>query len=125
MTVVGKTGDREIHLTEAALQVLESTPRVQGCEYVFAGRRYGHPLAAVHKMLTKVQSRAGLERFRPYDLRHSAATGALASGADLKAVQALLGHSDLRTTQGYLHASEDRKQAAAESAARFGRAILK
>jgi integrase len=125
LTVVGKTGEREIHLTDAAVQVLEATPRVQGCEYVFAGRRYGQPIAAVHKMLGKVQERAKIERFRPYDLRHSAATGALASGADLAAVQALLGHTDLRTTQGYLHASDARRKAAAERAATFGRGVLK
>jgi integrase/recombinase XerD len=72
-----------------------------------------------------VQERAGVERFRPYDLRHSAATGALASGADVVAVQALLGHTDLKTTQGYLHASEARRKAAAERAATFGRGVLK
>jgi integrase len=125
LTVVGKTGEREIHLTDAAVQVLEATPRVQGCEYVFAGRRYGQPIMAVHKGLAKVQERAKIERFRPYDLRHSAATGALASGADVAAVQALLGHSDLRTTQGYLHSSEARRKAAAERAATFGRGVLK
>lgn len=125
MLVVGKTGEREIHLTDAAVQVLEATPRVQGCEYVFAGRRFGQPIAAVHKMLGKVQERAGVERFRPYDLRHSAATGALASGADLAAVQALLGHTDIRTTQGYLHASEGRRKSAAERAAAFGRGVLR
>ena len=124
MTVVGKSGECDIYLTDTALQVLKSTPRVQGGQFVFAGRRYGQPIAAVHKTLAKVQTRAGIERFRPYDLRHSAATGALTSGADLVAVQALLGHGDLRTTQGYLHASELRKQAAAERAASYGRGIL-
>jgi integrase len=125
LIVVGKTGEREIHLTDAAVLVLEATPKVQGCEYVFAGRRYGEPIAAVHKMLGKVQARAGIERFRPYDLRHSAATGALATGADIAAVQALLGHTDLRTTQGYLHASEGRRKAAAERASAFGRGVLR
>jgi integrase len=124
LIVVGKTGEREIHLTDAAVQVLEATPRVQGCEYVFSGRRYGQPIAAVHKVLWKVQDRAGVERFRPYDLRHSAATGALVSGADVVAVQALLGHTDLKTTQGYLHASEARRRTAAERAAAFGRGVL-
>ena len=125
MTVVGKTGEREIHLTDAAMQVLDATPKVQGCPYVFAGRRYGQPIASVHKQLKAVQDRAGVERFRPYDLRHSAATGALASGADVVSVQALLGHTDLKTTQGYLHASEGRRRTAAERAAAFGRGVLR
>lgn len=125
MTVVGKTGPREIHLTADAGRVLEATPRVQGCDYVFAGRRFGEPIVAVYKALKAVQARAGIERFRPYDLRHTAATGALASGADVRAVQALLGHADLATTAGYLHSSEGRRKDAAERAARFGRGVLR
>ena len=72
-----------------------------------------------------MQKRAGVERFRPYDLRHSAATGALAAGADVRAVQALLGHADLATTATYLHASDKRRRGAAELAAGFGRGVLK
>ncbi|RBP03449.1 site-specific recombinase XerD [Roseiarcus fermentans] len=125
MTVVGKTGAREVDLTDAAAAILQATPRVTGCEYVFAGRRYGKPIVAVHKALKLVQDRAGVERFRPYDLRHSAATGALAAGADVRAVQALLGHADLATTAGYLHSSEKRRRGAAELAAGFGRGVLK
>jgi integrase len=125
MTVVGKTGEREVFLTDSAVAVLETTPRVQGCEYVFAGRRYGEPLVAVYKGLRAVQDRAGIEHFRPYDLRHSAATGALSGGSDVRAVQALLGHADLQTTAGYLHSSASRRKAAAENAATFGRGVLK
>lgn len=125
MVVTGKTGEREIHLTDAAVDILTATPRIQGNEYVFAGRRHGEPIVAVHKALGLVQARAGIERFRPYDLRHSAATGALALGADVRAVQALLGHADLQTTAGYLHASDKRRKAAAENAAAFGKAVLK
>jgi integrase len=125
MTVIGKTGSREIDLTDAALTVLNATPKVQGCQYVFVGRRYGEAIVAVHKQLKLVQDRAGVDRFRPYDLRHSAATGALAGGADVRAVQALLGHADLQTTAGYLHSSDKRRKAAAEGAAAFGRPVLK
>jgi integrase len=125
MTVVGKTGARDVDLTDAAAAILETTPRVQNCDFVFAGRRFGKPIAAVHKVLRAVQTRAGIERFRPYDLRHSAATGALAAGADVRAVQALLGHADLATTAGYLHSSDKRRRGAAELAAGFGRGVLK
>jgi integrase len=124
-TVIGKTGEREIDLTDAAISILKATPRVQGCDYVFAGRKYGEPIVAIHKVLKTVQDRAGIEHFRPYDLRHSAATGALAAGADVRAVQALLGHADLQTTANYLHSTEKRRKDAAERAAAFGRAVLK
>jgi integrase len=125
MIVVGKTGAREVDLTDAAVTILESTPRVQGCDFVFAGRRFGQPIIATYKQLRAVQDRAGVEHFRPYDLRHSAATGALAAGADVRAVQALLGHADLATTAGYLHSSDKRRRGAAELAAGFGRGVLR
>lgn len=56
---------------------------------------------------------------------HSAATGALAAGADVRAVLALLGHADLATTAGYLHSSDKRRRGAPELAAGFGRGVLK
>lgn len=124
MVVVGKTGEREVYLTDAAVSILQATPRISNCPYVFAGRRAGQPIAAVHKALGLVQARAGVEHFRPYDLRHSAATGALAGGADVRSVQALLGHADLATTSTYLHSTEARHRGAAEHAARFGRGVL-
>lgn len=124
LIVRGKTGARRVYLSLEARTVLESIPRVEGVEWVFPGKRYGQPIVAVHKMLHAIQDAAGVPRFRPYDLRHTAATGALVGGADLRAVQDLLGHGDLKTTQGYLHASDDRKRAASAAAGRRGAVIL-
>jgi integrase len=124
-TVIGKTGGRLIHLTDVAIAILDATPRVEGNSFVFAGRRHGHPIAAINGSIYLVGKRAGLPNLRPHDLRHTAATWSLANGADVRAVQDMLGHADLATTSIYLHTSKERRQAAAEHAASsFGRALV-
>lgn len=56
-------------------------------------------------LLKKYAKRAGLERVSPHAFRHTFASHLIQRGADSRAVQALLGHSDLSTTQIYTHVS--------------------
>ncbi|MBK5960260.1 hypothetical protein CCR97_18935 [Rhodoplanes elegans] len=124
MKVIGKAGERPIYLADEAIAILRATPKVEGCPFVFVGRRFGKPIAAVHKMLTLVQDRAKVPRFPPYAFRHTAATGALGRGVDLAAVQALLGHASIQTTSIYLHSDAARRKAAAEQAAAVGAVVV-
>jgi len=75
---------------------------------------------ALYKRVKKLAARAGLDesRVRPHVLRHTFATEALRRGVSLPAVQRLLGHSDIKVTQRYLHlVTEDIER---EYAAAFG-----
>jgi integrase len=63
---------------------------------------------------------AGVRDVRVHDGRHTAGTLLIAQGIHIRAVQEILGHSDVRTTEGYTHVGSD---VARGAAVRMGRAL--
>lgn len=88
-----------------ALDVLEERIR---SGYYFPGETDGHLHPhSVHKIIKRVTG------WNPHALRHAGATAAYRGTRNLRAVQELLGHESLATTERYLHVSSDERRRAA------------
>jgi integrase/recombinase XerD len=107
--------ERLVPLGDSALSALRSY--VEGSRHVFSGPRaldslflthHGRPMTrqGFWKLLGRYAVVAAIrKRISPHKLRHSFATHLVERGADLRAVQAMLGHADIGTTEIYTHLS--------------------
>ncbi len=111
--------DRDVPLTPKLLKTLREYWRwMKPKTYLFPGMvhnwRADKPITpkCVWLAVQDAAKRAGIKkRVSPHTLRHSWATHLLENGADLRAIQMLLGHVDLETTAVYLHLSRRHLQA--------------
>ena len=94
---------RELEFWFADRNVMNIKPGEEN--YVFLNRR-GHHLTRtmVLIMIKKYAQQAGIRKtISPHTLRHSFATALLEGGADLRSIQAMLGHESIVTTEIYTH----------------------
>ncbi|MGB7207371.1 MAG: tyrosine-type recombinase/integrase [Pyrinomonadaceae bacterium] len=79
---------------------------VRSSEYVFPSPKTGVRLNQIKRSFRRAIEKAGLEDFRFHDLRHTAATRMADVGADAFTLMKILGHSDIRMTARYTHATD-------------------
>ena len=105
---LGKVAEKFLvkYIEQARAKLLAS----KECTYLFLAQG-GRSLSrqSVWKMIKKTVKKAGIKKdVSPHTLRHSFATHLLEGGADLRSVQAMLGHSSISTTQIYTHVNQTR-----------------
>lgn len=117
LLIKGKGGrERMIPLSDAARQAAAQLRKASPAKarYLFAGRDIAKPMTrqGFALLLKQAALEAGLDpkRLSPHVLRHSFASHLLAHGADLRALQKLLGHADIATTEIYTHVLAERLQ---------------
>jgi integrase/recombinase XerD len=115
LSVVGKGGkQRIVPISGMALRWLETylrdarpqlcKPYAKPTEAVFLNARGGRlTRQGVHTVVARAGRAIHVENLHPHTLRHSFATHLLEGGADLRAIQEMLGHADISTTQVYTH----------------------
>ncbi len=108
---------RNIALSPALLGRLKTYYRwLRPADWLFPSKYcLGEPLneGTIRTLCRNAGRRAGIPlRVHPHLFRHACATHMLDAGADLRTIQELLGHADIRTTARYLHVSWKRLQAA-------------
>jgi integrase/recombinase XerD len=113
--------DRDVMLSPKLLEALREHwrgLRRKPSTWLFPGNRWhtgDTPITTkvVWKACKEAAQRAGIQkRFHPHLMRHCFATHLLEGGADLRTIQLLLGHKDLKETSRYLHLSQRHLQAA-------------
>jgi site-specific recombinase XerD len=124
MQVTGKGNkERRIPLSRSCMQILKeydgsrTTGNGRGALFFEGPKGQGLNRQYVYRLIKKQAADAGLNPgLSPHSLRHSYATRLIASDADLRSVQKLLGHSDVQTTQIYTHIDYERLKSQYNSA---------
>jgi integrase len=108
-----KTGRKTIILNAPALAVLTALNRPSS--YVVPGDDPEKPRADLKRPWEAISKRAGLDRVRLHDLRHTYASFGAGSGLGLPIIGKLLGHTQASTTQRYAHLDNDPLRRATEN----------
>lgn len=72
------------------------------CGYVFVNPKTGKPYKTIRKSLDTAMKKTDIKNFRFHDIRRTVGTWLLENGVDIRTIQSLLGHSNIRVTERYL-----------------------
>lgn len=104
---------RMIPMNSTVLEMLKNI--VRRGDLVFPSPRTGERLIEIKRSFNRALKMAGIENLRFHDLRHTAATRMADSGADAFTLMKILGHTDIRMTSRYTHATDSAIRKAVEN----------
>src|SRR5690606_8441497 len=120
LTVIGKGNkERHVYLNDACINALDKylqerhAYKGEGKEPLFIsqkGTRFARQSIARIVKVINGNSQSPKEKLTPHKLRHTSATMMYKSGADIRTLQHILGHSSVATTQIYTHIEDEQIQ---------------
>lgn len=103
-----KNSIRDIYIPDVLINMLKKAPHHS--EYVFSNDNEPVSHKSLYFQWKKVLTKSNIPYKKFHALRHTYASTLLANGADLKSVQDLMGHYDIKITQTYLHSLPENKK---------------
>src|SRR5262249_29275262 len=107
--------DRFVPMNEKAYTELQGIKQKSKNELVFPNEVTGSAFVDIRNGFKAACVEAGIKDFRFHDLRHTFGTRAADAGVPLTAIASVMGHSDIRTTDRYAHATDDGRRGAVEA----------
>jgi site-specific recombinase XerD len=111
-TVRGKTGRRHVQLNDEAKAALEKLRPMSGDKDLVIPDANSGAVRDLRQWFREACDEANVKNFRWHDLRHTFASRLVMAGADIRAVQELLGHASIVMTMKYAHLSSEHRQRA-------------
>jgi integrase/recombinase XerD len=109
IVVDGKEGERKIPISEETrLQLLALVNSDGKSDYVFSGQRGHLTSSGAYHIIAKYMRQAHISapKLGPHRLRHAFGKNYIENGGDLRSLQKIMGHADMKTTQIYVNLAE-------------------
>ena len=103
IVVYGKTGQREVPISEETRRLLLQFAAASQDDYVFHGHKGPITRHLIYAIVRRSMDKAGIKgpKMGPHRIRHAFGKGFLVEGGDLRSLQEIMGHADIKTTEKY------------------------
>ena len=103
VVVQGKTGWREVPISEETRRILLQFAATSSDDYVFHGQKGPIGRHLIYEIVRRHMEKAGIKgpKLGPHRIRHAFGKNYIVEGGDLRSLQEIMGHADIKTTEKY------------------------